>query len=180
MNKIELKAGDVLLLPAEEGPMYKWFEKILGKSFTIFVSNLLGHRYIHAEMYIGAGWILAAWMNGVKLLKAQPWYVDRFDIFRHPKIEDKHRRWIEKIFQKYWNMPYDYISLAENTLIEVASVGTEPIEVYLEDKMLYQNPSAMICSELIARIFEDIGLKIERNSEFVTPDDLAEKLQKII
>ncbi|MCD6449625.1 MAG: hypothetical protein J7L34_03870 [Thermotogaceae bacterium] len=52
-------------------------------------------------MYIGAGWILAAWMNGVKLVKTHSWYVDRFDIFRHPKIEDKHRRWIERIFQKY-------------------------------------------------------------------------------
>jgi len=55
----------------------------------------------------------------------------------------------------------------------------EPIEAYLEGKMRYQNPSAMICSELIARIFEDVGLKVGRNAEFVTPDDLAEKLMKI-
>ena len=56
----------------------------------------------------------------------------------------------------------------------------EPIEAYLEGKMRYQNPSAMICSELIARIFEDVGLKIERNAEFVTPDDLASELIKLM
>ncbi len=180
MKGIKLEVGDILLLPAEKGPVFQFLAKLFGETFTRFVATLLGHRYIHAELYIGSGWILAAWMNGVKLVKARPQYVDRFDIFRHPDIQSKHRRWIEKIFERYYNLPYDYVSLVENAMIEVASVGFEPLEAYFEGKVPYDNPKAMICSELIARIYDDIGLTIERKAEYVTPDDLAEVFVRVV
>ncbi|KLO24777.1 MULTISPECIES: hypothetical protein [unclassified Marinitoga] len=45
--------------------------------------------------------------------------------------------------------------------------------------MNFDNPNAYICSELIARIYHDVGVDIKQNLEFVSPDDIAKSEEMI-
>jgi len=36
------------------------------------VVRLAQQEYIHAEIYLGRGWVLAGWFEGVKLVKYKP------------------------------------------------------------------------------------------------------------
>ena len=179
---MKLETGDVLLLPTEHSGVYQWFAEKLGENVAELIKNIEHNRYIHAEIYVGYGHVLGAWMSGVKLIKLSPAVLDyysKFHIYR-PLLLEEQRKQIENEWQKYFNKPYDYISLAQNAIIEVLSLGLEPLEKYFESLALYENPNAMICSEVVARILEDVGYVIEPRPEFVTPDDLADKLIRIV
>jgi len=172
---LELKTGDVLLLRKEDAPgAYTFIEKYLGKDFADKVASLEKHKYIHAEIYVGNGFILAGWFNGVKLLQPPLHYIAKFDIYRNSKMDDAKRYLMKKKVAKYFNAPYDFASLILNGIPEVLSLGFEPLERYFEKQLPYSDPSKLICSELVARLYKDIGIEIEENPEFVTPDDIAE------
>ena len=177
---MKLEVGDVLLLKKENAPgAYTFLKQYLGKDFADFMAKLEKHNYIHSEIYVGNGFILAGWFNGVKLLRPHISYISKFDIFRHPKMDDEKRKRIQQSVAKYFNAPYDFKSLILNGIPELVSLGIEPLERYLEKQINYDDPSKMICSELVARLYKDAGIFIEDNPEFVTPDDLAENLEKI-
>ena len=179
---IELKTGDILLLKKENAPgAYTFLKKFLGKDFADFVAKIEKHEYIHSELYVGNGYVLAAWFNGVHLIKYPLEVLSKFDIYRHEKMDEEKRKVIRKNVAKYFNMPYDFVSLILNGLPEILSLGFEPLERYFEKQLPYSDPKKMICSELVARMFKDAGIIIEPDPEFVTPDDLAqcEEMKKI-
>jgi len=121
---IELKVGDVLLLKKEDAPgAYTFIEKYLGKGTADFLSTIEKHEYIHSEIYVGNGFILAAWFDGVKLIHAPLKYISKFDIFRHKKMTDEKRKIIQQNVAKYFNMHYDFASLILNGIPELLSLG---------------------------------------------------------
>ncbi len=178
---MELKTGDVLLLPKGVYPdVYGFFEKYLGKELADELAKIEKHNYIHADLYIGGSWVISATPNGVHLLKYSLDILSKFDIYRYRYADERFRVCINNQVSKFLNMPYDFISLLLNGFIEFVSFGLEPLERYLENKFsMYDTPFAVICSELVARIYDNCGVEIERNDEFVTPDDLAQHLEKI-
>ena len=175
-----MKPGDILLLPKDKAPgLYNVIKSLFGEQVADWLANLTKHKYVHAELYVGAGYTLAAWFNGVHLVHYPLSVYDRFDIYTHPKMDDEKREKLCELVRKYFNKPYDFVSLILNGLPEILSLGIESVERYLEEQIDYENSDFLICSELIARMYEDVGLPIEPYPEFVTPDDLAEHLVKV-
>jgi len=186
IEMVEYELGDVLLLPKDKAVgIYTWVKEKFGKKVADTLAALEHHNYIHAELYVGGGYVLAAWTNGVHLISYPLSVFKNFNVYRHPKLlnkteEAEHiRECLAANVRKYFNKPYDFVSLLLNALPEILSFGFEPLERMVESKLPYDNPEAMICSELVARMYEQCGIIIEPKAEFVTPDDLAEHFIQI-
>jgi len=123
-------------------------------------------------MYIGGGFVIAAWVNGVHIISYPLAQFSKFHIYRYPGLDDDKRAKMRSVITKYFNKPYDFISLILNGIPEILSLGFEPLERFFEGKLPYDNPNMMICSELVARIYQEVGIYFEPKAEFVTPDDL--------
>lgn len=142
------------------------------------LAELFKHDYIHAELVLPRGHILAAWFNGVvkytptaeqaKMLRVNT------DVFV-PVVELDPVK-LEQAAAKYVGKQYDFTSLILNFITQVRALGNEVKEEQLENALLkyYDNSEKMICSEVIARIYEELGYKIERSAEYTTPDDIAQ------
>ncbi len=178
MNRIVLKTGDVLLYPKETTPgIYTFLVKQGKKELADILSLLTNHKYIHAELYLGNGWVLAGTFEGVKLYKPDLRTLLSAHIFRPPTPVNGEE--LRKVVVKYFNLEYDWASLLLNAIPEILSFGNEQLERMIEDWLNYKNERKMICSEVIARIYKELGYEFEANSELVTPDDIAEKFVKI-
>jgi hypothetical protein len=178
MNRIVLKPGDVLLYPKESTPgVYTFLAEIGKKELANLLSLLTNHEYIHAELYLGNGWVLAGTFEGVKLYKPDLRTLLSAHIYRPPTPVNSEE--LRKVVTKYFNLEYDWASLLLNAIPEILSFGNEQLERMLENWLNYKNENKMICSEVIARIFKDLGYEFEPNGDFVTPDDIAEKFVKI-
>ena len=150
-------------------------QKMISKAVAEQVVILSGQTYIHAELYLGKGWVLAGWFEGVKLIKYKPSAFQVFDVVRYKGL-DKDK--MLKAVDKYWNLPYDYQSLGINSIIEIVNalgnfVGYEDLEEKIEDWLPWDNPRAMICSELVARMLMEGGIQFKK-PEFISPQDLLE------
>jgi len=177
---IEYKPGDTLLLPKDKalGP-YTWIKNQFGKKVADFLAAVEHHNYIHAELCVGNGYTLAAWENGVHLVSYPLHVLKNFHVYRPIDTPKTFETCVIQQVKNYFNKPYDFVSLILNGIPEILSLGMEPLERFFESKLPYDNPEAMICSELVARIYERCGVTIEPRPEFVTPDDLAEHLVRI-
>lgn len=188
-NQIEFKAELFL-----EG-MINYMKKILGETIqnailslvpptAEFVSSavakqvvrLAQQEYIHAELYLGKGWVLAAWLSGVKLLKYPPSHYQMVDVLRFEGVDAER---MLKAVDKYWNLPYDYASLGLNSIAEIVGafgkfVGYEDLEEKVQDLLAYNNPKNMICSELVQRMLHEGGIEFDQPFEFISPQDLKE------
>lgn len=176
MREVKLVPGDVILVPKENtAGIYTFIAERFGKAFADALSFFFGHNYIHAEIYVANGWQMGAWFDGVKVWKPPLNYFGLVHVYRL-KPELKKVITIENMLEavrKYFNREYDFPSLILNALIQILSFNSEKREAKLQaDFGLYAN-ERVICSELVAKIYEDIGITIEHNSEFVTPDDIA-------
>lgn len=187
---MKLEIGDILLLPTKEVETYKILASILGYKITDLVVNVTDQDYLHAEMYIGNGYIMASWLNGVHIAQYPIQLLSKFDVYRHRSkrvkalirehLQDDFKDFIAGRSTKYINKPYDLQSLILNTVSELAGLVVD--EERFENSLGYDNPDRFICSELIARIYHDVGVDLKRNLEFVSPDDLANcpELHRII
>ena len=188
-NQIEINAQKLL-----DG-MIKQMEKFLGKQAKYQIMTLVpptakyvsteqakqvvqicGQKYIHSELYLGRGWVISAGGDGTKLIKYQPSAFQVFDIVRFDGLD------VQKTIaavDKYWNLPYDYASLGINQIAELLGqfgkfVGYEDLELKVEDFFHFDNPKAMICSELVQRLLQEGGVKFDQ-FEFISPQDLADR-----
>jgi hypothetical protein len=178
MNRIVLKPGDVLLYTKESTPgVYTFLAEKGKKELADLLSLLTNHKYIHAELYLGNGWVLAGTFEGVKLYKPDLKTLLSAHIYRPPMPVSSEE--LRKVVTKYFNLEYDWASLLLNAIPEILSFGNEQLERMIENWLGYKNERKMICSEVIARIYKDLGYEFEPNAEFVTPDDIAEKFVKI-
>jgi len=178
MDRFTLKPGDALLFTKEStAGVYTYFAE-KNKPLADLLAKLVNHNYIHAELYLGNGWVIAGWFNGVKLYKPSLQLLSTVHIYRPPIEVDKDK--LKESVKKYFNYEYDWVSLILNGLPEIISFGNEQIEKIVEDWVKYSDDQKLICSELIARIYEDLGYKIEPRAEFVTPDDIAERFQRVL
>ena len=183
---MEIRFGDVLLLPTEQGePLNSLMEKWLGEQGKNFLKLITGNKYIHAGLYIGAPendkgfYTLEATEHGVWILQRPLRHLDLFDVYRHPEMDNSRRMALEALVRLYFNVPYDFTSLVLNAFVELISFNQEWLERILENVLNYENKTAVICSELVAKMYEHVGITIETRSEFVTPDDLAEHLNRL-
>jgi len=175
MKITQFQTGDILLLDKDKAMgIYPFLKKYLGKDFADFLAKIEKHNYIHAELYLGNGYTLAAWFNGVHLVRYNMNIFSQFDVFRYKGFTQNNQKIIKENVKKYFNKEYDFVSLILNGLPEMLSLGIEPLEQYLQKQIPYSNPNKLICSELIARMYADAGIMFETDPEFVTPDDLAE------
>lgn len=193
---IELKPGDVILWPRDKTQnlytlLLEWAKNAISgitknpqladfaaKLAVNTLADSMKHKYIHVEITMLNNHLFGAWFNGTHLWK--PSLDQRIQIIKdtsifRPVVEIDESKLV-KAAMKYRNKPYDFTSLILNAAIEVGAFGQEEAEKRLEElaKSMYVNDNALICSELIAKIYEDLGYKIERHSEYVTPDDIAQ------
>lgn len=186
MKSIKLEIGDVILIPttSKDGLytiLMKWQEtqfkdnillNLASKLFLNYLKSQTGHEYIHQELYLGNGWHMSQTGNGVIVYKPSLDIYQISHVYRSIVEFDK-KRFLE-VAKTYHNKQYDYTSLILNSGITLFSLNKEETEQEIEKtlKQMYDNPNQMICSELVQRIYEDIGIKIERHQEYVTPDDI--------
>ncbi|AJW76936.1 hypothetical protein X275_01445 [Marinitoga sp. 1197] len=184
---MKLEIGDVLLLPTKKVETYKIIASVLGQNIAKLIKNITDQDYLHAEMYIGNGYIMAAWLNGVHIAKYPLEILRHFDVYRHrnkrvktiirEKIKEDLKAFVNGETTKYIARPYDLQSLILNSVSEI--IGIVADEENFEDSLNFDNPNAYICSELIARIYHDAGVDIKQNLEFVSPDDIAKSEEMI-
>lgn len=186
MKNIKLEIGDVILIPttSKDGLytiLMKWQEtqfkdnillNLASKLFLNYLKSQTGHEYIHQELYLGNGWHMSQTGNGVMVYKPSLDMYQIGHVYRY--INDFDKNQFLKIAKMYHNKQYDYTSLILNAGIELFSLNNEQVEQEMENtmKQMYDNPNQMICSELVQRVYEDLGIKIERWQEYVTPDDI--------
>lgn len=176
-HPFDVRPGDIVLVPKETTPgIYTFVEERFGKIFAKALAQLYGHNYIHAEVVVGNDFQMGAWPNGVKIWKVPLNYYTLVHIYR---LKPEYKKVITKeemiqAVQKYFNKEYDFPSLLLNTIITLLSFGNDSLERKFEIDFTYSNPDKLICSELVARIYEELGFTIERNAEYTTPDDIAQ------
>lgn len=142
-----------------------------------YLSGLVRHKYIHVELITNRFELVGAWFNGV--VRYAPKETDIRHLRRiadvyEPTVEVPPEA-LEHAISKFLGREYDFAGLLLNALTQIVSLGNEANEAAIEEGLLkyYNTPDKLTCSELIARIYDELGYKIERNSEFVTPDDIA-------
>lgn len=177
MRKTMLKPGDVLLFDKESVNGVYTFIAGKDKKLADILATLTNHRYIHAELYLGNGWIIAAAFDGVKLYKAPLAVIAKAHIYRAPITIDENK--LRETVKQYFNYEYDWTALILNGIPEVLSFGNEQIERIIENWLDYTDEQKLICSELVAKFFEEQGFKIEPRGDFVTPDDIADAFERI-
>ncbi len=166
INVIELKPGDLLLLKKDKDVIHKYIRENFGTTIENILTSLTGQEYLHAELYLGEGWVLSATVNGIKLNKysAQS-LLDNFDIFR-PKFKVDEQELVNQV-KNHHNKRYDFVSLYLNIIDTISQLFGKKFQFPYDSKYM------LICSEMISRIYEDMGISFHENSEYVTPQDLA-------
>jgi len=184
MTKIELKVGDILLLPTKYTEVYSMIAGVLGANVTELIPKLIDNPYLHAELYIGNGYSIAAWLNGVHVVKYPLSTLMKFDIYRHK--DDKASEAVKKVIledfeaylqkkpTRFLNKTYDFKTLFYNTIAELADLLK--LEKVVERKAnTMDTPDSFICSELVARIYNAAGYDLQTNDtslEWISPSDL--------
>ncbi len=178
MRHLTLKEGDVLLFPTRLADFLNTIEPF-SKSPVDWrtVAQVMNHKYIHAELYVGNNYSLGQGGNGVHLNLLNIDVLTRVHVYRLvdqiPQPEMKSQ--VESFVRRNFNKQYDWVSLVLNGLTSVLSLGNDWLEQNIENFETYSNQDKLICSELVARFYEEsFGLKVERKAEFVTPDDIAQ------
>lgn len=176
-HPFDIRPGDIILVPKKNAKgVYTFVEEKFGKTFANLLSQFYSHNYIHAEISVGNDWQMAAWVNGVKVWKVPLNYYATVHVYR---LKPEYKKMITKdemieAIKNYLNKEYDFPSLILNTIITLLSLGNDSAERKLEADFTYYSPDKLICSELVARIYEELGFTIERQAEFTTPDDIAQ------
>lgn len=175
MNKnigtLKLKAGDILLFPTKtrmDNPVYKYVSKIFGEVVADFLWNHVDYEYGHSEIYYGAGYGLGSMSNGSRFGQYDLSLLSNLTILRHKENVDEPK--MRNSIEKFWNNPYDYDSLMRNTLTEILNILY--LEEIIEDMWDIDTPKENICSEIIARIYDDYGLDFTDKEEWISPMDI--------
>lgn len=180
---IELKMGDLLLFPTDKTcPVYQFMDNKLGKFFADLLKNMTNHQFAHVGMYLVPStnknkfWSLEAVDTGVWLIERNVKDLQYLTVVRNTKLDKNTREDLQKLVFNYWNTPYDWTSLLLNGLTELA--GIVGLEEYLEKTFneVRDTPHNVICSELIARMFSEIGLSFVDNEEYTSPMDIYENV----
>jgi hypothetical protein len=167
INVTELKPGDLLLLKKEKDIIHKYIIENFGTMVENMLTGLTGQEYLHSELYLGEGWVLSATVNGVKLNKySTDTLLKNFDIFR-PQFKIDQTILLEQIKESH-NKRYDFISLYLNVIDTIGQMFGKKFE------FPYDTNFMLICSELIARIYEKMGATFHESLEYITPQDLAD------
>lgn len=170
MNAFTLETGDVFLYKTIDNGLYSWFKSHGLEDLGNFLITATGDKYIHSGIYVGQGYQLEADQGGVHLYKMPMEAVAQTDIYRYENLAvDK----IKSAVNKYFNAPYDYVDLILNGALEVMSVNIPLLKEFYEGFINYSNPTSMICSELVARVYRFAGYPIAVNDEFCSPEDIA-------
>lgn len=169
----QLQPGDIILVPKENSVgIYNFISDVFGRSVATTLARLYNHNYIHAELSLGNGWQVGAWADGVRLWKPSISYYPWIHVYRlKPEYQKITKEKVYEATKKVLNKRYDFPSLILNAVIELISLGKdEPFQAYFK----YENKDELICSELVARVYEDFGIHLGQNPEYTSPDDIAE------
>lgn len=160
-----------------KGALAEFAASYIAKMIVDYLANMFKHEYIHAELVARNGWIFAAWFSGVNLYyptdKETIQIRKNVDVFI-PNVEIDVEK-LDKAIDKYYSMQYDFASLILNTITKIFALGDKASEQQIEERFrkYFDTRDKLICSELVARVYEELGYSIEKHSEFVTPDDIA-------
>lgn len=179
MYASQLKAGILAWIESKYGPQARKLADDLFKDVDVGepVANALieltGQHYLHAGLFVGvsknAVWTLEATFTGVKLVLHPLKSLARFDIYTCEEVDSEK---IQKVILDFWNRPYDLPALIREAIAEI--LGVFHLEKWFEDQIKYNNPHMLICSELVARVYEKAGYKLFDNPEDVSPQDIAD------
>ncbi len=174
MRMEELKAGDVLLLPKEHAEgVYRFIEDNFGNRVADILTRIENHDYIHAELYIGNGYAIGAWFNGVHIYKIPVQHLALYHVYR--PVRDIKMEDLKKSVVKHFNLPYAFDQLLLTGVIKAISLGNEVLYNTFTSYFDLPSTDRVICSELVAQILRDCGVYISTlKPEFVTPDHIAQ------
>lgn len=168
INIKELKPGDLLMLKKDKSLVFKYLKDTVGEVVTNLIIGASQNEYLHCEMYLGEGFAIAATVNGVHIHKySTDTIIKNFDIYE-PKFKVDKKMLEEQVKLKH-NKMYDFTGLFLNIVMEIANKLGYSFEPPYETEFM------VICSELVARIYEDMGtVDFDRESEFITPQLLVD------
>ncbi|WNO30035.1 hypothetical protein [Oceanotoga phage vB_OteS-UFV02] len=181
---LEIKKGDILLYPNNKNnPLYKYVSGIFGETITKLLMKASDYRYVHTAIYLcpsrhkGYFWSLEALDKGVYLIEKPISHLQFVDVVHNKGMtSEKADQLVDLALNKYWNQPYDFASLLLNGICKIAEIFQ--LKEYLENlfSKYIDTPHEVICSELVGRLLEDIGLPIEHegSEDFITPEDIAD------
>lgn len=163
----ELKPGDLLMLKKSKSLVHRYLEENFGTWVEELLTRLTGQEYVHCELYLGEGYVLTATPSGIRIGKySTDTLLEYFDFYR-PKFPIDEEG-LKRSVREYHNSPYDFVSMylgIVNTLFELFGV---------ELKVPYDTKFAFMCSELVARIYEQMGVTFRKSPEFITPQNLVD------
>ena len=164
----ELKAGDLLLLKKDKSFVYKYLKDKVGEIVANMIIGASQNEYLHVEMYLGEGQVLSATVNGVHIHRySTDTIIENFDIYE-PKF-NINKKELEKQVKLKHNKRYDFMGLFLNIGVEIAN------KLGFEFEPPYETEFMVICSELVARVYEDMGdINFHKNTEFITPQGLVD------
>lgn len=166
ITSVKLSPGDMLALKSDQDFVHKFLQDHFGNIVEKLLTSLTGQEYLHVELYLGEGWSITATPNGIKLQKYDIDTIARyFDIFR-PKIKIHKEKLIDEV-KKHHNKPYDFTSLFLNIVEEISEIFSIKFETP------YSSEYQLICSELVATIYEDLGIVFRERPEVMQPQDLV-------
>jgi len=175
----QLKAGILTWIESKYGAQARKVAEALfknvdaGEIVAKSLIELTGQHYLHAGLFVGvsksAVWTLEATFTGVKLVLHPLKSFARFDIYTCEEVDSEK---VQDVILDFWNRPYDLPALIREAIAEI--LGVFHLEKWFEDQIKYDNPHMLICSELVARVYEKAGYKLFDNPEDVSPQDIAD------
>lgn len=179
VNVLDYRLGDVLLFPTKQPKsIYEELESKIGKFLTELLYQQSGQKYIHQEILLQGSFTLQQTINGVHILKRNLNDFKYITVRRHKNFDKISKEKFFEVVRKYWNLPYDFASLGLNIItgfFQQFPVYEQFIQNLIQKTQNYENSRLLICSEVVQRVYEDLGLKVhDDKQEFVSPQNLYE------
>jgi hypothetical protein len=176
-----LKVGDIILMNGQS--QNKLISKIL--ELQDYIDNGPAN---HAAIYVGNNVLLESYWGGVKLNPCEGIVGNKNYAILRLNISHVDEKKISKIIFDYHNSHlnsgYSYLGLASAALSAIICFLISKItfgRVYYKPVLLKEE-HAPFCSELVAEIYEEYGIKLSTiHNDVTTPNDLykSKKLDKI-
>lgn len=179
VNVTNLQFGDVLLYSSKSPQsIFKKLEEELGPFISELIYQQSGQKYIYQELLLQGRYTLQQVPNGVYILKKDLDDFQYMTVRRHKEINKVSKEQFFNVIKKYWNLPFDFTSLSINIISGIFQqfpIYEKTVQEILDKLSGYDTKELLISSEMIQRIYDDLGLKCtDEKQEFVSPQNLQD------
>ena len=144
----------------------------INNELSKLIAEVTHSQYSHAFMYIGNGFIVESTFGGVQISPLKKYDDGHHHVIsvRHKTLSAEERQKVRKSALKYLGKKYGYPQLLWYLLARMIGKSEDPKWQLDLDK------NGMVCSEAIARAYEDNGFRIKDGLEpyAIEPVDFVE------